>query len=496
MKQLVILTLIVVQSAIAAEGIKKLIGDDQVNNFAPIKIKRAVLNLDDPFLVQAYGTLRELGIKDQKILEAFDLVFAKKYQDALTVFESLTDQSALIEATKLYLIWKNKLSQTFINRWVKLANSGFLNSRLGVALDEVVGSKFSQWMIKQGVFLSRSQQEKLFNLGLVKSRVNYSLQAMIRLRKRSDTLKVIPYLEAGDQLRLRLAESLILDYAKQGKLSDAAKVLKGVFEPVLSQAGSVEDISFYYLNLARLLYQARAFDAAWEYYQLIPDESKHYMKAQTESLWISMQKKDFAKVKGQAKTLEMEIFANQFYPERHLVTAMAHLQTCQFSKVEQTFKRFVKDNQAQAKVITKNLASPQPEFVDASNFYVTNLKKAQKNIEHELALGLDQGLLVSQRTELTDALNWEKHRQWANRKQLLETAIYRMRFVKVEYLSTMRRLKDKLVAKKSEDKVKLISSSLQKKDRVIFPFDGTFFADELFQITSAVENLCKQGKKL
>jgi tetratricopeptide (TPR) repeat protein len=481
---------------LANPGLDQLIGGAKNKNFEPIKIKRTTLNLDDPFLVQVYGQLREKGIKDKEILGVYDALFAKDYQSVLAGLD-FHSHKEFINATKVYVLYRLGHAQSAVNLWIDLSKRpGFLDSQLAVALDQVVGQDASNWLIKKGIVLTKRQKLHLQKLGDYNLQFHYSLQGLAFLRAGDQGLKIIPFLEKKDPLRLELAKSLILFYARKGELSSAAKVLKGVFEPVLIESNDTEDISEYYLMLGRLLYQAKAFDAAWEYYQLIPDESRHYMTAQVESMWISIREQDFGRIKGHAKTLELDIFQKEFLPERHLVTAMAHLKTCQFEKVNHSFQYFLRENKRHARDITKQLGSDAPIVLDKKNFYMRGIQVAQKRLPLEFGKlkgykGYQLGKLQDQIELVKKQRKQEARRQWRNRELILEQAIQRMRFVKVEYLSSMRRLKDKLARlQKNSDQVSTKSSSLKQPGNIVFPFDGMFFSDELFHVTSAVTNLC------
>lgn len=484
-----------------AEDLDKLIKSSSVKDFEPIKLKRTTLNLDDPFLVQIYGTLREKGIKDKGLMATYDALFNKDYQKVLQGLAFYSSEN-YINATKVYVLYRLGLAQSAVNMWIDLTkDSHFLNSQLAIALDQVIGKEASEWMVKKGIVLTERQVDHLRSFGNQNIRFQDSLRALAFLRSGEKSLKIIPYLEVNDPLRLELAKSVILAYARKGELSNAAKVLKGVFEPVLSKSDDTEAISDYYLMLARLLYQAKAFDAAWEYYQVIPDESRNFMTAQVESMWISMRQENFARIKGHAKTLELDIFRTEFLPERHLVSAMAHLKTCQFEKVNHSFENFLIENKNHAKVITENMEKDVPKIINEENFVFNRLQTGQKRIPLELGkLGDLEGY---RKTRLKDQIALidkriveESKRQWRNRKKILEAAIQRMRFVKVEYLSSMRRLKDKLaLMQKNSDKVSIKNSGIKKSERIVFPFDGVFFADELFHVTSAVTNLCLKEKK-
>lgn len=485
----------------ASQDLDKLLKSSEVKDFAPIKIKRKALNLSDPFQVQIYGELRERGIKDKEILGAFDLLFEDQFEPAYKTLLKYSNED-YIRSSLIYLSFKLDLSQTMIEMWIEeIKDPKFLDRQTTVALDQVVGIKASSWLLKRGVYLTPEQIEIVRSSGAKNINFNDSLRAISYLGSADAATKAIGYLEVDDPLRLSLAESLVLSFAKKGELANAAKVLKGVYEPGLAKSDNIEEVSYYYLNLARLLYQARAFDASKEYYALIPDRSQHFLTAQVESLWIALQKRDFETVKGQAKTLEHKVFKKHFLPDRHLISSIAHLQTCQFEQVNKSFKAFLDENRAHALKIQSELKASTPHIVDQHHRVVKLLMRAEKTLRSEInrygKLNLATSDLERKFSQVREAQANLARRQWQNRKRVMENAIQKMRFVKIEYLSTMRRLKSKLalVKEKMADQISTKASAPSVSNAVVFPFDGQFFSDELFSLTAQIKNLCLREKK-
>ena len=89
----------------------------------------------------------------------------------------------------------------------------------------------------------------------------------------------------------------------------------------------------------------------------------------------------------------------------------------------------------------------------------------------------------------------EIERDRKNRKALVQNALRNMRFVKIEFLSTMRRLKEKLALIKGEDRVSTLTSAIDKTDKLEFPYDGVLFGDELFNMRSKIKSLCLKERK-
>ena len=286
-------------------------------------------------------------------------------------------------------------------------------------------------------------------------------------------------------------------------------VLKEVVEPALENTTNIEKLADHHLILARLLYQAGAYNESLEYYSYIPDESRRFLNAQVESLWILMRQGNLARIKGKLASLELDVLEDKFNPEVYLVSSMASLKLCQFIDVEMAFKRFVSTNKKFIKEIEENLASSNPKVSDAKDFYIRKLVKAKMLRMKELdqlvkisATALNKEVFTrdlesiqAYQSEIANLRTIEIKRGWENRKKVLDATIKRLRFVKVEYLSKMRRLRNQLAMnKQNSDSVKTISSGIDKSDKLEFPHEGILFSDELFNLDAEVMKLCAQGK--
>jgi hypothetical protein len=493
-------------------GTDILLGDKKLNNETKIIKYQKQLVLDNPFLVQLYGSWKSLNSHDQKLNHIVQLTLDKDYKSALGLMDSIKlrknpKQQRLVNSLKLYLLWEQKLPQTFFSEWVSLsANETFLGTELAIALDQILVKEDSSWFINNGITLSQEGLSALKSIKKQESRFNHLAQAYFSLRTGEEALEWIGKINPNDDLRLLLADSVILSYAKKNELANAAKLLKEIYEPALAGSDDVNALSSYHVLLARLLYQAKAYDASEHYYSLIPDKADVFLKARVEKLWISLRKNNPQQIKSELKTLGLPVFDKTFIPELQLVSGIANLRLCQFKEVENAFNTFVKINKNNIREIAKNLKSQNPAMIDPKDFFVklTNTSIDKKKAEHTNleALGVTGELLNSYRGRLVNLeklseldLISERHRKWKNRQVLIESTIKNLRFVKVEFLSQMRRLNKSISLKRQQDSVKTIASGREKSDRFSFPYDGVLFADELFHISSEVKDLCLRSKK-
>src|SRR5699024_6961811 len=123
-------------------------------------------------------------------------------------------------------------------------------------------------------------------------------------------------------------------------LAGAGAVLKRDLEPTLDMNGDPKALASHYLQVARLLYQAGALDAAESFYTRIPNGTPQYLEAREELTWVWLRKGDVAKLRGELVTLGSRVFDDQFQPEVHLVRAISNLKLCYYDEVEQDFRVF------------------------------------------------------------------------------------------------------------------------------------------------------------
>lgn len=509
-KHVIFGTFLISTSAFCSNGLDLLIKGDQSLTGKMVVQKSNSINLDNAFLVQLYGAWRALNDNQSKIAPIVDAILAKDNNEALRLILSTTEklnhrESDIKDASELYVLSQLKLNQMFFNRWMDLAMTPeFLNSGFAVSLDETLKDLNGKWFIESGIIISPEQSEKIRSIGNNNSHITNLVQSYNALRSGENALGFIGKLNAGDPLRAKLTDSAVLAFARAGELGKSGALLKEVYTPSLQKKSDLESLSAYHLKLGRLLYQAGAYDASEYYYSIIPKESKSFLPARTESLWISLRSNDSSKIKGDLKTLDLNIFETEFIPEVYLVSSIANLRLCQFTEVKSAFDAFLRVNKRYAREIESNIASETPKIVDDNDFYLQIAQNGLKNISTEKEIiskidGLNGNMytasLDSSLNLANDAVKVEARRKWLNRKAILESTIRRMRFVKIEYLSQMRRLSKMINNGAMKDSVKTIASGISKNNDFSFPHDGIFFSDELFSLSSEVKDLCLRSRK-
>lgn len=496
-------------------GAELLLDTKKVNLSTQSLIVKKHLELSDTFLVQVYGRLKALNIQNVEVKNYFDYLFDKNYIEAIKNYprdkKFSLQETRLFRASKMYLLWKLDLAQSFFNAWIyEVRKHDFLSTELGVALDQIISGNASQWLVNKGIVITKIQNEWIQKFQSKDSIFNQSVQGYISLRQGEKGFNGLKNLKDGDILALPLARSIVVDFARQGRLAEAGNIIKQIIEPRILESTDMELISDYYLLLARLLYQAKAYQQAKDYYFRIPDESSKFLTARVEALWISTIEDDFSSTLGVLPSLDL--FQNDFLPERYLVTAMAQLKLCQFENVHHSINKYISSNKIFSKLIDKNLTSEKPQPFSQKNFYRTLAKNGIDNLDQEILkvsnlfsqdnsiqelIGVDS--LSSYLVIAKESYHHEIKQEWKNKKRLIELSLQKMRFVKIEFLSTMRRLKNRLhenaTAKMKRDEISVITSAIDKTDKLEFPHDGVLFGDELFNMYSKISSLCLQEKK-
>jgi tetratricopeptide (TPR) repeat protein len=339
-------------------------------------------------------------------------------------------------------------------------------------------------------------------------------QSFSKLRRGEKAMGWINKLDDLDPLRVPLAKTAIVAYTNTNQIKKAATLLKSIVSKNLAKKSDINELSNFHMQLARLLYQVGQLEASKSYYELIPDESNQFIQAQAELLWVNLRLGNLSKLMGTLKSLEHNVFKDQFIPEAYLVGSIARLKMCEFKDVKTTMDNFISEYSQWLDKINKNIDSKKPSLV-MDDFYLNLVKTAQATLNQEkeklqeLKIKSVEGALpaigeqphwkksltgLNEEYRNSEAMmSFELKRPWINRKLILKETIRKMRFVKVEYISLMRRIQRRLAKSKNIDSVSTFKSAPVKNNELKFSFDGVYFADELFNLTADVKSLCLKG---
>lgn len=453
------------------------------------------VKLDNPFIIHAYTmmlTNQNEGVPKKILMR----IVKKENKEALNEILLLNNPSTLAMAAKTYLLYENGLFHLAMGEWLNLIQrASYQNTPVQISLEQVIGKDIAKNLVEKSFYLDDEGVKIVQNLPKTKSAIYRSMLALSFLKKGEESLKYIKYLPETNPLRIELAKSAVIYFARNGELARAASVLKSVFKPYMQKSENVDELVDYYLMLARLLYQANAYDASEHYYALIPESSPRFLQARIESLWISYIKNDFSTLKGQVVSLEDELIQNRFMPELYLMSSSAKVKLCQFDSAKKTLDQFVSVYKDWASKINMHLKAEDPELIEKTftyNLYhngKNHLKAELKKLEALKSAKTDYKIAFANKT-----IQAEKRRQWKNRGVILSNIIRKMRFVKVEYISLMNRFKDRAMTMK-KDEVHTFQASSRGADELVFPYDGDLWGDDYFKINAAIESSCLQGLK-
>lgn len=491
----------------------------------------AGIQLDDPFRMQLFASWQMQNHQLGYDLSTWVLrVLKNDFEGAAhlwTKVEGSVPAAFAHEARSawLYSLWKLGLAQSFVDQWIDSQNSkGYASSRAAGALDQVLAQAgLDRWLAERAVALSPEQEASVKRLDTARGLHVLTLQAWGQLRQGEGALSTLKKLPLEHGLRPALAQTVALARARRGDLAGAAQVLKHELEPVLEARGDALALSAHHLQVARLLYQAGALDGAEDYYRRVPAGAPHFLKAREELTWTLLRKNEVGKLRGELATLSTGVFSETFQPEVFLVRAISNLKLCYYEEVRKDFSAFQSVNGQWAKKIDQALqagAPPRPEWVDEFGLRAEKSFQARSSEAaslSELAKVSIQAVLpavgeqkhwvrlrdrmLQARDRLAQNRDAEFRRQWLSRRQVLEEAIRKMAFVKVELGSQLRELSRLENRGQVADSVQSSAAAALKQAAPavpqssagavqVYPQDGELWPDELFRLQSVARERC------
>ncbi|MCY4523279.1 MAG: hypothetical protein OXB84_00930 [Halobacteriovoraceae bacterium] len=507
---------------------------DMDNNAQKEEVKKATgvssssddrgLKLSDPFLIEFYTSWRShKGLPYDVNRWAMEILRHRFKQAAhlWTVIEKKAPADFLLQAriTRLYLMWRLDLAQTFASLFIsEVSNRNLKSSKLMLALDRVVGEKAPQWFLKNAPLFTKEQERKILRMDASKNNFLSTAKFWVMLRAGKKAIPYLPTMPAEHPFKIPLVRTAVLDLARQNELGRAGSIMKREMEPAIHKKNDPRPLAQYYLTLGRLLYQAGALDAAEEFYRKVPNSFPEFLNARTELLWVLLRKGDVADLRGELTSLGSGLFAKRFFPEIYLVRSISNLKLCQYDLVAKDFNNFIENNRNFAQKIKKGLENKTPPASSDSDFFIdlAKISLEKKEAEASLITSLGKESINATLPAVGVQAHWEKakknllvvyeeakkrlsgeyHRYWKNQERILSEAIRKMKFVKVETMTQMYAIArdNDLYDKSKGDQVSTVQASRKNlaKDRLSFPFDGVLWPDELFKMQSAAKNYCLQ----
>ncbi len=495
-------------------------GVNQNHNFNQQTMKFKVddlskIKIDDAFLAMLFTEWKSDENLPQNIKTWFKSILEHDFKKALkntTAIETSapSEYAKITSITKLYLLYKLGLSQTFFDGWLELAQSELGATKEFITLDQTVALTAVDWFYDNAITLSENDKKVIAELDGSKSLFISTSKVWASLRDGRTGLSYLKSLPRGHKFILPLSTTVILDLARTSQLATAGYVMKNIVEPEVMNSKDPRVLSRYYLLLGRLLYQAKAYDAAEEFYRKIPNSVPEYVQARVEMAWLLIRKNDQENLRGELASLETALFKDSFLPELHLLWAVSNLKLCRFPEVKYNFNNFVAANKVWVSKVNNALKPNVKVDTDTYDIFIELYKKGNKNLSKELTQlktlvnvesetwkkSLEQ--LESKIALSNSQVQTEYTRYWNNRKIILSNTVRKMRFVKVEMMTRQAMAKTAALRNKTNKVAanQVLTSNnpelgiRKKNDELRFPHDGVIWPDELFRLKSDFTSHC------
>jgi tetratricopeptide (TPR) repeat protein len=446
--------------------------------------------LTDPFVIHVFSSWRTKAIQNNQFNEWMDLFLSEKLEDALKKYQGIRSEVpavfiqefALIE---FYLLEKVGQTQIFFDRWLPYYYKNKAQQPLATLFDQLISMKADLWLFQNKPFVNAEIAKLLDSNGADTSRFVLMSKIWRDRVKKDKILDHLALLPLGSPLKIDLGFRAVYFLAKEGKLAEAGKILKTQVWPEVKNSGDPLVLAKYYMNIARLLYQAGADQAALEFYQKIPSSLALYLDAQSEMSWIYLRMGEFEKAQAISRKLNSKALDDFFNPEFYLVESISDLKRCRFEEVRSNLNQFSKSNQDWIKKSNSHQFKPSDElqFLESMRANLARQEVDSRKLGHEYA-----SFSVYAKSLDTDIVK-QKNLLTKIHQQMIEKAFFKMRFVKIAQLSYQDAVARNKAPKKS-DKVEMKLSATANDKSLVFPKDGVFWPDEVMAEEVEAQDYC------
>jgi tetratricopeptide (TPR) repeat protein len=366
----------------------------------------------------------------------------------------------------------------------------------------------------------------------------------VRLYEEDDLSRARKYFgqisDRSDQfLRAKYFEGVI--YNRQGRLKSAVRSFRDVVQQdvevdtprALAEVKDIKNLSL--VNVARIYYSIQRFDEASQYYSLVDRDSSYWPTALFESAWSDFMRNDLNLSLGEILTVQSPFFAeDEFVPEATVLRALTYFNLCEYNEVERLligFEEQYRPMYNEMKAFVQQYASTEGKKLadQAYDAYFTAYPRESvlpRPVFNKVLRNRDLAALVrhldqmEREKELIDAQKARWHDSLGNHlKKVLETdrARYKRR-AGLLFLSEMAQLtafmgdllaqseiiRFEVVDAQRVDyeyrmnNVDMVDSANTREidfatsvDKVFWPFNGEFWADELGYYHYTEQGSCK-----
>jgi tetratricopeptide (TPR) repeat protein len=417
----------------------------------------------------------------------------------------------LTDATYLVLAVNNELYQASFNRLLDLlSRPAFVSSAAWKALEPELIKVYGDMLSTNAITLSKDQEVVLAKLPW--SGIATDLKAFAAVRNGAMAEEAIKHVTVNRPWSYHLYMSAALNQARSGQLNVAIATLLGAYKNANDNPEAKNEMS---LALGRLYYQTANLKAAEEWYSKADVKSPEAIIAGEELLWVWLRNGTTDRLRGTANNLNSSLFASHFMPEALVVKTISDLKLCQFDKAKIDYSEFLSTNREWAKRIDaaqKQDPTVAPPNVDWYAVYISRaLSEREKELTRAKSLAGDSvaasvpaigrqkhwDSVVQELTTHVSRLERQQaaeyRRQWRNNGVLLQEAIRKMQFVKIEMASQV-----ETGAKAHPDSAQAATeaakavSSIEKAGETgwTFPADGEDWPDERLSMRSTGASVC------
>ncbi len=340
-------------------------------------------------------------------------------------------------------------------------------------------------------------------------------------------------------LRAKYFEGVI--YNRQGRLKSAVRSFRDVVrEDVevgspreLQEVKDLKNLSL--VNVARIYYSIQRFDESSKYYQLVEHDSMYWPTALFEAAWSNFMRNDLNLSLGQILTVQSPFFMeDEFVPEATILRALTFFNLCEYNEVERLligFEEQYRPMYKEMKAFVQSYASREGKKLadQAYDTYFTNFpresvlpravfNKVLRNrdlaalVRHIELMEEEKATIDSQKTRWRDTLGnhlkkiLEADRQRYKRRagllflsEMAQLTAYmgdllaQSEIVRFEVVDAQR--VDYEYKMQNPDLMDTLSGAnvdfATSVDKVYWPFNGEFWADELGYYNYTEQGSCK-----
>lgn len=345
--------------------------------------------------------------------------------------------------------------------------------------------------------------------------------------------------------RAWLQWQVTLGTALGGDVSQAAKILKNLMEA----KGAAVGVDHMNITAARLLYQSGFLDAAIQYYEKVPKNSDFWLEAQEEMGWAFIRKGEPQNALAKTMSLMAPVFTDQVGPESVFLHALGQLKICDYPGVAKSLTTFRERFRPKAQVLvdlaktgvsadsevlvqklkvgrtsTEDLGAAAKRLprLSVRDQLLAGYAQSQKQLEEEARMAAElyarsltggtdqvgfQASILELKKQVDSRVQTAKSASFGRVQQLaqselkeFELILQKLHIVEAELIQQISQAERVIAAtdgqSKTKPEAKVGTTGSTAQDRMIFPFQGEVWFDELANYRITVKKGCQaSGQK-